>query len=110
VWFGAAYLTATDTRGMSAFLLQRQLRLRRYETAWMLLHAPERSTDLPQRGHGVRVLEGTVEQYGTICGGTVKPLIIPANESCELDTEVDWQAVEGQWKAFDYGNAGLENK
>jgi hypothetical protein len=28
----------TDKRGISALLLQRQLELRRYETAWMMLH------------------------------------------------------------------------
>ena len=28
----------TDKRGVSALLLQRQLALRRYETAWMMLH------------------------------------------------------------------------
>ena len=38
VWFWAAYLMTTDKRGVSALLLQRQLGLRRYETAWMLLH------------------------------------------------------------------------
>src|SRR5215471_9394143 len=38
VWFWAAYLMTTDKRGVSALLLQRQLALRRYETAWMMLH------------------------------------------------------------------------
>lgn len=38
VWFWAAYLMTTDKRGLSALLLQRQLGLRRYETAWMMLH------------------------------------------------------------------------
>ena len=38
VWFWAAYLMTTDKRGVSALLLQRQLALRRYETAWMILH------------------------------------------------------------------------
>src|SRR3954463_5797299 len=38
VWFWAAYLMSTDTRGVSALLIQRQLALRRYETAWMMLH------------------------------------------------------------------------
>jgi hypothetical protein len=28
----------TDKRGISALLLQRQLGLQRYETAWMMLH------------------------------------------------------------------------
>ena len=36
--FWAAYLAVTDKRGISALLLQRQLGLTRYETAWMLLH------------------------------------------------------------------------
>ena len=38
VWFWAAYLMTTDKRGISALLLQRQFALRRYETAWMMLH------------------------------------------------------------------------
>jgi transposase-like protein len=37
-WFWAAYLMTTDKRGVSALLLQRQLGLARYETAWMMLH------------------------------------------------------------------------
>ena len=43
VWFWAAYLMTTDTRGISALLLQRQLGLRRYETAWMLRHKLRRA-------------------------------------------------------------------
>ncbi len=43
VWFWAAYLTVTDKRGLSALLLQRQLGLRRYETAWLLLHKLRRA-------------------------------------------------------------------
>src|SRR5436190_11102289 len=42
-WFWATYLTVTDKRGLSALLLQRQLALRRYETAWMLLHKLRRA-------------------------------------------------------------------
>jgi len=42
-WFWATYLTVTDKRVMSALLLQRQLGLRRYETAWMLLHKLRRA-------------------------------------------------------------------
>src|SRR5215472_4968394 len=38
VWFWAAYLMTTDKRGASSLLLQRQLGLGRYETAWMMLH------------------------------------------------------------------------
>ena len=42
-WFWAAYLMTTDKRGVSALLLQRQLGLRRYETAWMMLHKLRRA-------------------------------------------------------------------
>ena len=38
-WFWAAYLMTTDKRGLSALLLQRQLGIRRYETAWMILQS-----------------------------------------------------------------------
>ena len=38
VWFWAAYLIASQTTGMSAVQLQRQLGLNRYETAFGLLH------------------------------------------------------------------------
>jgi len=37
VWFWAAYLMTTDKRGISALLLQRQLGLGCYESAWMML-------------------------------------------------------------------------
>jgi transposase-like protein len=38
VWFWGAYLVTTQTPGMSALQFQRQLGLRRYETAFQLLH------------------------------------------------------------------------
>jgi transposase-like protein len=38
VWFWAAYLASTQTPGMSALQLQRQLGIPRYETAFQLLH------------------------------------------------------------------------
>jgi hypothetical protein len=34
----------TDKRGVSALLLQHQLGLQRYETAWMILHKLRRAT------------------------------------------------------------------
>ena len=43
VWFWAAYLMTTDKRGISALLLQRQLGIRRYETAWRILHKLRRA-------------------------------------------------------------------
>lgn len=40
----------------------------------------------------------TVSRHGTIYGQDVRPLIIPPDESCELDTEDDWREVERRWK------------
>lgn len=37
-WFWAAYLVTTQTPGMSALQLQRQLGIKRYETAFQMLH------------------------------------------------------------------------
>jgi transposase-like protein len=65
IWFWAAYLTVTDTRGMSALLLQRQLGLRRYETAWMLLHKLRRAMVNAAR----EPLHGDVEIDETWIGG-----------------------------------------
>src|ERR1700704_2755830 len=65
VWFWAAYLTVTDTRGMSALLLQRQLRPRRYENAWVRLQRLRRA-----RVNGAREpLHGDVEVDDTWIGG-----------------------------------------
>ncbi len=38
VWFWAAYLVTTQTPGVSALQLQRQLGIKRYETAFLMLH------------------------------------------------------------------------
>ena len=65
MWFWAAYLTVTDTRGMSALLLQRQMGLRRYETAWMLLHKLRRAMVNTAR----EPLHGEVEIDDTWIGG-----------------------------------------
>jgi CMP-N,N'-diacetyllegionaminic acid synthase len=40
----------------------------------------------------------TVNEYANIYGSIVEPLIIPAHESCELDTEQDWEDVEARWR------------
>jgi transposase-like protein len=55
----------TDKRGISALLLQRQLGLRRYETAWMLLHKLRRSMVNVAR----EPLHGEVEIDDTWVGG-----------------------------------------
>ena len=65
VWFWAAYLAVTDKRGISALLLQRQLGLRRYETAWMLLHKLRRAMVNSAR----QPLYGDVEIDDTWVGG-----------------------------------------
>lgn len=66
VWFWAAYLMTTDKRGVSALLLQRQLGLRRYETAWMMLHKFRRA----MINLGREPLRGEVEVDDTWVGGT----------------------------------------
>jgi transposase-like protein len=66
VWFWAAYLMTTDKRGVSALLLQRQLALRRYETAWMMLHKFRRVMVNLTR----EPLRGEVEVDDTWVGGT----------------------------------------
>ena len=66
VWFWAAYLMTTDTRGISAVFLQRQLRLRRYETAWMMLHKLRRAMVNQDR----EALHGDIEIDDTWIGGT----------------------------------------
>src|SRR6266568_3843185 len=66
LWFWAAYLMTTDKRGVSALLLQRQLGLRRYETAWMILHKLRRAMVNSAR----EPLRGEVEIDDTWVGGT----------------------------------------
>jgi transposase-like protein len=56
----------TDKRGVSALLLQRQLGLRRYETAWMMLHKFRRAMVNLTR----EPLRGEVEVDDTWIGGT----------------------------------------
>lgn len=41
----------------------------------------------------------TVTTYGTIYGEDVRPLLIAPEDSCELDTEADWDAVTRRWHA-----------
>jgi len=64
-WFWAAYLMTTDKRGVSALLLQRQLGLTCYETAWMMLHKLRRAMVNTAR----EPLHGEVEVDETWIGG-----------------------------------------
>jgi transposase-like protein len=65
LWFWAAYLMTTDKRGVSALFLQHQLGLRRYETAWMMLHKLRRAMVNVAR----EPLRGAVEIDDTWVGG-----------------------------------------
>ena len=49
IWFWAAYLAATDTAGISAVQFQRQLGVKRYETAFQLLHKLRAGMVCPDR-------------------------------------------------------------
>jgi CMP-N,N'-diacetyllegionaminic acid synthase len=40
----------------------------------------------------------TVARYGHIYGDYCKPLILEPHETCELDTEADWAAVQARWE------------
>lgn len=64
-WFWAAYLMTTDKRGVSALLVQRQLGLPCYETAWMMLHKLRRAMVNVAR----EPLHGEVEVDETWVGG-----------------------------------------
>lgn len=70
LWFWAAYLMTTDKRGISALLLQRQLGLRRYETAWMMLHKLRRAMVNAAR----EPLHGELEVDDTWIGGPQRGL------------------------------------
>ncbi|MFI5253930.1 MAG: IS1595 family transposase, partial [Candidatus Limnocylindrales bacterium] len=65
-WFWAMYLAATLNTGISARQLRKQLGLRRYETAWMLLHKIRLAMVNPQR----EPLSGEVEVGQTWVGGS----------------------------------------
>ena len=74
LWFWAAYLMTTDKRGISALLLQRQLELRRYETAWMMLHKLRRAmvntARAPLRGE-VEIDEAWIGGSRRVCAEVV---------------------------------------
>ncbi len=64
-WFWAAFLVATDKRGLSALLLDRQLGLGDHKSAWFLLHKLRRAMVNANR----TTLSGIVEIDGTFVGG-----------------------------------------
>ncbi len=64
-WFWAAFLVATDKRGPSALLLDRQLGIGDHKSAWFLLHKLRRAMVNANR----TMLRGIVEIDGTFVGG-----------------------------------------
>lgn len=68
-WFWAAYLVTTHTPGLSALQLQRQLGIRRYETAWTMLQKLRRAMCRPQR----EALRDKVEVDETFIGNQEGP-------------------------------------
>src|SRR5216683_4945210 len=64
-WFWAVYLVTTQTPGLSALQLQRQLGIRRYETAWTRLHKLRGAMVRPGR----EPLQDKVEVDETYIGG-----------------------------------------
>lgn len=65
VWFWSAYLFATHGPGVSAVQLQRQVGIRRHETAWTMLHKLRRAMVNPLR----EPLDGEVEVDEGFVGG-----------------------------------------
>jgi hypothetical protein len=51
IWFWGAYLVSSHTPGMSAVQFQRQLGIKRYETAFQLLHKLRAGMVRPDRDH-----------------------------------------------------------
>jgi transposase-like protein len=70
LWFLAAFLMITDKRGLSALSLQRQIGVKRYETAWMMLQKLRRATVNANRS----MLQGEIEVDETWIGGEQKGL------------------------------------
>ncbi len=84
-WLYAAYLVSTLTPGISAVQFQKHLGLKRYETAWNMLHKLRAALGAPRKDR----LTGTVEvneahlgseRIGTKRHGVGKELIIGAVE------------------------------
>ena len=64
-WLQAAYLMVTDKRGISAKQLQRNLKIKRYETAWSILQKLGTAMVSPDRSR----LTGRVEVDESYIGG-----------------------------------------
>lgn len=72
IWFWAAYLLASQTTGMSAIQFQRQLGIKRYETAFGILHKLRAGMVRPDRDHIGNHADGYVEIDETWIGGRTR--------------------------------------
>jgi hypothetical protein len=72
VWFWAAYLVSTHTQGMSAVQFQRQLGLKRYETAFQLLHKLRAGMVRPDRDRIGGAPDVHVEVDESLVGGATR--------------------------------------
>jgi hypothetical protein len=74
VWFWAAYLVSTHTQGISAVQFQRQLGLKRYETAFQILHKLRAGMVRPDRDRIGGTPAEHVEVDETLVGGATRGL------------------------------------
>jgi hypothetical protein len=72
VWFWGAYLVATHTPGMSAIQFQRQLGIKRYETAFQILHKLRAGMVRPDRDRIGGNMDNHVEVDEVWVGGKTR--------------------------------------
>ena len=72
VWFWGAYLVSTHTPGMSAVQFQRQLGLKRYETAFQILHKLRAGMVRPDRDRIGGASDVHVEVDESLVGGATR--------------------------------------
>ncbi len=72
VWFCGAYLVSTHTPGMSAVQFQRQLGLKRYETAFQILHKLRAGMVRPDRDRIGGAPDVHVEVDESLVGGATR--------------------------------------
>ena len=72
IWFWAAYLLASQTTGMSAVQFQRQLGVKRYETAFGILHKLRAGMVRPDQDRIGNHADGHVEIDETWIGGRTR--------------------------------------
>ena len=102
IWFWAAYLVSSQTPGMSTVQFQRQLGLKRYETAFQILHKLELKLT-PFHGHLMVQIQGvltSVRQLAQAIGPPVRsefsdktqePKMLESAQACNGAVPVSWR-------------------